>query len=67
MRDNYDKRDKGIERKKRVLVDVGGQLFEVSPLPQDYTPVSIDEVVKLGSEDYPDGNSVLDYLIRNSK
>ena len=67
MRDNYDKRDKGIERKKRVLVDVGGQLFEVSPLPQDYTPVSTDEVVKLGSEDYPDGNSVLDYLIRNSK
>ena len=67
MRDNYDKRDKGIEQKKRVLVEVGEQLYEISPLSRDYTTVSTDEVVKLGSEDYPDGNSVLDYLIRNSK
>lgn len=62
MRDNYDKRDKGIERKKRVFVEVDGQLYELSPLSQDYVVAPTDEVVQLGSEKFPDWNSVLEYL-----
>lgn len=64
LRDNYDKRDKGIEPKKRVLVEVKGKFYEISPLPQDYTLASTDEVVKLGSKEYPDWNSVLCYLLK---
>lgn len=62
LRDNYDKRDKGIKQNKRVFVDVNGQLFEVSPLPHDYAVAPTDEVVQLGSEKFPDWNSVLVYL-----
>ena len=49
LRDNYDKRDKGIKQNKRMLVDANGQLFEVSPLPHDYAVAPTDEVVQLGS------------------
>lgn len=62
VRDNYDKRDKGIERKKRVFVDMDGQLYELSPLSKDYAVAPTDEVVQLGSEKFSDWNSVLEYL-----
>ena len=62
MRDNYDKRDKGLVQKKRVFVDVNGQLYEVMPLPQDYALAPTDEVLPLGSEKFPDWNSVLEYF-----
>ena len=54
--------DKDIERKKRVFVDVSGQLFELSPLPLDYVVAPTDEVILLGSEKFPDWNSILVYL-----
>ena len=62
MRDNYDKRDKDMERKRRVFIDVNGQLYELSPLSQDYAVDPTDEVLQLGSEKFPDWNSVLEYL-----
>ena len=62
MRDNYDKRDKGIVQKKRVFVDVDGQLYELSPLSQDYAVAPADEVLQLGMEKFPDWKSVLEYL-----
>lgn len=62
MRDNYDKRDNGIVHKKRVLVDVSGQLYEISPISQDYAVAPTDEVIQLESEKFPDWNSVLEYV-----
>lgn len=62
LRENYDKRDKGIVQKKRVFVDVNGQLYEVMPLTQDYALAPTDEVLQLGSEKFPEWNSVLEYL-----
>ena len=45
LRDNYDKRDKRIETKKRIYKDADGQLYEFVPLPSDYNPTPDDEVV----------------------
>lgn len=45
LRDNYDKRDKQITTKKRIYKDAAGQLYELVPLPSDYTPTPDDEVV----------------------
>ena len=61
IRDNYDKRDKGLKKKKRILVDDNGELFEVSKLQKDYMVRSTDEVLQLGSENFPDWNSALKY------
>jgi hypothetical protein len=62
MRDNYDKRDKGVERKKRVFVDVDGQLYELSLLPQGYAVAPSDEIVMFGSERFPDWKSIIEYF-----
>ena len=37
---NYDKREKHIDRPKRILQDKDGQWYELFPLPIDYTPSS---------------------------
>ena len=52
----------GIVHKKRVLVDVSGQLYEISPISQGYAVVPTDEVIQLESEKFPDWNSVLEYV-----
>ena len=62
IRDNYDKRDKGIKRKKHIIVDDNGELFEVLKLEKDYMINPSDEVLLLGTENIPDWNSVLKYL-----
>lgn len=62
IRDNYDKRDKGIKRKKHILVDDNGELFEVSKLPKYYIVSSSDEVLQLGSENIPDWNNAIKFL-----
>ena len=62
IRDNYDRRDKHIKHKKHVLVYDKGQLFEVRRIPQDYTVAPTDEILKLGSESFPDWNSVLKHM-----
>ena len=77
IRDNHDKRDKGIERKKRVSVEMDNVLVEMvithrNNLSQGGYPTDgqgnnrtggfADEWIELGSDKFPDWNSVLDYL-----
>ena len=62
LRDNYDKRDKGLEIKKRHFVSVNGRLIEMTVMPEDYTTTPDDEIIRLGSSQFPDWESVLDYL-----
>ena len=61
MRDNYDKRDKNIEKPKRFLIDMENHVFEVI-VHKDKAFDSEGERIELGSEKFPDWNSVLDYL-----
>ena len=62
IRDNYDKRDKGLEKKKRRFVSVHGRLIKMTVMPEDYTTAPDDEVIRLGSSEFPDWESVLDHL-----
>lgn len=66
IRDNYDKRNRRVKRKKHILVDDNGQLYEVTKLQKDYNVTSSDEVLQLGSEEFPDWNSVIEYLVKDS-
>ncbi len=47
IRDNYDKRDKQLTRKKRIFRDSDGQLYELVTLPKDYQLAPNDEVKKV--------------------
>jgi len=61
MRDNYDKRDKNIERPKHFLIDAEDHVLEVI-VHRDKAYDSEGERIELGSERFPDWNSVLAYL-----
>ena len=62
MRDNYDKRDKGIEKPKRVLVETDGLSLEMTVHKGQVCDFE-GERIELGSENFPDWNSVLIYLM----
>jgi hypothetical protein len=62
MRDNYDKRDKGIEKPKRVLVETDGLSLEMTVHKGQVCDFE-GERIELGSEKFPDWNSVLIYLM----
>ena len=64
--DNYDKRDKGLERKRSVIVDAGGRLYEVSLLPQDYTTVSTHEVVEWREARLPNVIQVFGHTLQDN-
>lgn len=49
IRDNYDQRDKHIDRPKHVFQDADGQWYELFPLPSDFEPSSNDIVIQLPS------------------
>lgn len=61
MRDNYDKRDKHLEKPKHFLIDAENHVFEVI-VHKDKSYDYEGEWIELGSEKFPDWNSVLDYL-----
>lgn len=63
IRDNYDRRDKGIVRKKRVLVEMDNAVVEMVITHRN--DLCQGESIKLGSEKFPDWNSILEYLNLN--
>ena len=61
MRDNYDKRDKHLEKPRHFLIETDNHVIEVivhKDKEYDYE----GERIELGSEKFPDWNSVLAYL-----
>ena len=62
IRDNYDKRDKVAKKEKRILVDTRDFTLEITALQKDATNGVEGEKIILGSETFPDWNSVFDYI-----
>jgi hypothetical protein len=61
MRDSYDKRDKHIERERRVLVVANGLTYEII-VHKDDVPDFDGERISLSNDLFPDMNAVFDYL-----
>ena len=62
LRENYDKRNKGLVTRKRTFVNINGRLVEMTVMPEDYTTTADDEVLRLGSSEYPDWDSICERL-----
>lgn len=62
LRDNYDKRDKGTEKPMRVFVETSGLSLEIT-VHNGQECVFDGERIEVGSEKFPDWNSVLSFLI----
>lgn len=62
IRDNYDKRDKHIEKPKRVLVETGGLSLELTVYKEPVCDFD-GERIEMGSEKFPDWNSILNFLM----
>lgn len=65
MRDNYDKRDKHLEKPKHFLIEAENQVLEVI-VHKDKSYDYEGERIELCSEKFPNWNSVLDYLLNVS-
>ena len=61
LRDNYDKRDKYIEKSKRVLVEISGLSLEITVYNEQVCDFD-GERIEVGSDKFPDWNSILTYL-----
>ena len=61
LRDNYDKRDKHIERERHVLVVANGLTYEII-VHKDDVPDFDGERISLSNDLFPDMNAVFDYL-----
>ena len=61
MRDSYDKRDKHIERERRVLVEANGLTYEIIVHKDDISEFD-GERISLSYDLFPDMNSVFSYL-----
>ena len=61
MRDNYDKRDKILEKPKHFLIETESHVLEVI-VHKDKAYDYEGERIELGSETFPDWNSVVEYM-----
>lgn len=61
LRENYDKRDKGIEKERRVLVETGDCSFEIIVHKNSVDDFN-GERISLSYDLFPDMNSVFSYL-----
>lgn len=61
LRDNYDKRDKHIERERRLLVEEDGLTYEIIVHKDDVSDFD-GERISLSYDLFPDMNSVFAYL-----